>query len=52
MKKIYVKYKILVNGLHTTTSYTIDGFTLKSANFDKNIVIGKYDESRGGAILT
>jgi len=26
MKKVYVKYKILVNGLHTTTPYTIDEF--------------------------
>lgn len=48
MKKIYVKYKILVNGLNTTTPYTIDGFTLKSANFDKSIVIDKYDEKKDG----
>ncbi len=48
MKKIYVKYKILVNGLHTTTPYTIDGFTLKSANFDKSIIIDKYDENKEG----
>ena len=48
MKKVYVKYKILVNGLHTITPYTIDGFTLKSAKFDKSIVIDKYDENKEG----
>lgn len=48
MKKVYVKYKILVNGLHTTTPYTIDGFTLKSSNFDKSILIDTYDENKEG----
>jgi hypothetical protein len=48
MKKIYVKYKILVNGLHTTTPYTIDGFTLKSSTFDKNMFSDKYDENKDG----
>lgn len=48
MKKIYVKYKILVNGLHTTTPYTIDGFTLKSSTFDKNMFNDKYDENKNG----
>lgn len=48
MKKIYVKYKILVNGLHTTTTYTIDGFTLKSSTFDKNMFNNKYDENKDG----
>jgi len=48
MKKIYVKYKILVNGLHTTTPYTIDGFTLKSSMFDKDMFNNKYDENKEG----
>lgn len=48
MKKIYVKYKILVNGLHTITPYTIDGFTLKSSTFDKNMFNDKYDENKDG----
>lgn len=48
MKKIYVKYKILVNGLYTTTPYTIDGFTLKSSTFDKNMFNNKYDENKDG----
>ena len=48
MKKVYVKYKILVNGLHTTTPYIIDGFTLKSSRFDKNMFNDKYDENKDG----
>lgn len=48
MKKVYVKYKILVNGLHTTTPYTIDGFTLKSSSFDKSMFNDKYDENKDG----
>lgn len=48
MKKVYAKYKILVNGLHTTTPYTIDGFTLKSSTFDKNMFNDKYDENKDG----
>lgn len=48
MKKIYVKYKILVNGLHTTTPYTIDGFTLKSSTFDKDMFNNEYDENKEG----
>lgn len=47
-KKIYVKYKILVNGLHTTIPYTIDGFTLKSSTFDKDMFNNKYNENKNG----
>ena len=49
MKKVYVKYKILVNGLHTTTQYSIDGFTLKSSTFDKELFNDhQYDENKEG----
>ena len=29
MKKMYLKYKILVNGLNPIETYTIDGFIMK-----------------------
>lgn len=48
MKKVYVKYKVLVNGLHTTTKYSIDGFTLKSSNFEREIFDYEYDENKEG----
>lgn len=48
MKNIYVKYKILVNGLSTTEEYCIDGFTLKNSAFDKEIFNDKYDEKKQG----
>lgn len=48
MKKIYVKYKILVNGLDTTIPYSIDGFTMKSAKFDKTMFNNKYEVNKEG----
>ena len=48
MKKIYYKYKILVNGLCTITPYSIDGFTLKTAHFDENILEDKYNDNKDG----
>lgn len=48
MKKVCVKYKILVNGLNTTTPYTVDGFTLKNSTFDKDMFNNKYDENKEG----
>lgn len=49
MKIIYVKYKILVNGLATTNKFSIDGFTLKSSNFDKKLFNNeKYNKDKKG----
>jgi len=48
MKKIYIKYKILVNGLSTTTEYNIDGFTLKKSCFEKAMFDIKYNEQKNG----
>ncbi len=48
MKDIFVKYKILVNGLHTEQQYSIDGFTLKNAIFDKELFENKYDKDKKG----
>lgn len=49
MKKIYIRYKILVNGFYVLNSYSIDGFTLKSSSFDKEIFLNEYDENKNGA---
>lgn len=48
MKSIYLKYKILVNGLCTKTNYSIDGFTLKRSKFDIKIFKHKYDVNKKG----
>ena len=48
MKKIYIRYKILVNGFHVLNPYSIDGFTLKSSTFDKDIFSNKYDINKDG----
>jgi len=37
MKKMYIKYKILVNGPSLVETYTLDGFTMKKGNFDDYI---------------
>ena len=43
MKKVYIKYKILVNGLSTKNKFEIDGFELKESRFNKKIFEEKYD---------
>lgn len=42
MKKMFLKYKILVNGLNVVDNYTIDGFTLKKGFFNKELFDQKY----------
>ena len=37
MKKMYIKYKVLVNGLNPKKKYAIDGFTLREGTFEKQI---------------
>ena len=48
MKKAYVKYKILVNGLNIINNCSIDGFTLKTSKFDKKIFEEHYDNKLEG----
>lgn len=48
MKKIFIKYKMLVNGLSTKETYKIDGFTLKTSKFDKEIFDSVYNENKEG----
>lgn len=43
MKKMYLKYKILVNGLNPVGTYTIDGFTMKKGTFEDKIFKMKYN---------
>lgn len=42
MKKMFLKYKMLVNGLNVNGDYTIDGVTLKEGIFDKELFDKKY----------
>lgn len=51
MKKIYVKYKLLVNGLNTADKYNIDGFTLKKATFDKKLFDIDFNHDKAGVDL-
>lgn len=37
MKKMYIKYKILVNGLNPVGAYTLDGFTMKEGTFEEKM---------------
>lgn len=46
MKKIYVKYKILLNGLYSENEYEIDGFILKRACFDKKYFDMNYEKGK------
>lgn len=50
MKKIYVKYKILVNGL-PLKEYDIDGFTLKTSSFEKEFFKSTYNHEKQGIDL-
>lgn len=43
MKKMYIKYKILVNGFNPVEAYTIDGFTIKKGTFEKKMFDMKYN---------
>ena len=54
MKKIYVKYKILVNGLSTEGEFKKDGFTLKTGKLKKDFLLKegkKYNEKIEGLYL-
>ena len=42
MKKIYIKYKILLNGFNPTEECNIDGFNLKRGFFDKSLFDFEY----------
>lgn len=48
---MYLKYKILVNGLKVKGTYNIDGFTLKSGCFEKNMFNGNYDYKNDGMYI-
>ena len=48
---MYLKYKILVNGLNVKGTYNIDGFTLKSGRFEKNMFNGNYDYKNDGMYI-
>lgn len=51
MKKIYIKYKILVNGLNIIGKYNIDGFSLKTSNLEKEVFDIKQEEQEQGVSL-
>lgn len=51
MKKMYIKYKILVNGLNIVETYTLDDFTLKEGTFEKNMFEAKYNQDNMGINL-
>lgn len=42
MKKMFLKYKMIINGLSVVDNYTIDGFTLKKGFFNKKLFNQKY----------
>ncbi len=48
MKKIYVKYKILVNGLNTMDEYEIEKFILKTGNINTKYFDNKHSISENG----
>ena len=48
MKKMFLKYKILVNGLSVVGNYTLDGFTLKEGIFNKKLFDKKYKREEIG----
>lgn len=51
MKKIYVKYKILVNGFCPLNEFKLDGFTLLTSNFDEEIFHKECDPNKEGIDL-
>ena len=46
MKKMFIKYKILVNGLNPIGIYTLDGFTMKKGTFEERMFDMKRSEER------
>lgn len=48
MKKIYVKYKILVNGFCPLDEFKIDGFSLLTSNFEEDIFHYECDPTKDG----
>lgn len=48
MKKIYVKYKILVNGFCPLNDFKIDGFSLLTSNFEEDIFHYECDPTKDG----
>ncbi len=44
MKKMFIKYKILVNGLNPIGIYTLDGFTMKKGTFEERMFDMKYNQ--------
>ena len=50
MKKIYIKYKVLVNGL-PLKEYNVDGFTLKTSKFEEGFFDSKYNVEKSGLDL-
>lgn len=51
MKKMYLKYKILINGLNPIGPYTIDGFTIKEGIFEEKMFDMKYEQDNTGINL-
>lgn len=51
MKKMYLKYKILINGLNPIGPYTIDGFTIKEGVFEEKMFDMKYEQDNTGINL-
>lgn len=51
MKKMYLKYKILVNGFNPVGTYTLDGFTLREGIFEEKMFNMKYKQDKAGINL-
>ena len=51
MKKMFIKYKILVNGLNPIGIYTLDGFTMKKGTFKERMFDMKYNQDNIGINL-
>lgn len=51
MKKMYIKYKILVNGLNPAGTYTLDGFTMKEGTFEEKMFDMRYNKDNIGVNL-
>lgn len=48
---MYLKYKILVNGLSPVGKYTLDGFTMKEGIFEEKLFDMKYNQDNIGINL-
>ena len=51
MKKMFIKYKILVSGLNPIGIYTLDGFTMKKGTFEERMFDMKYNQDNIGINL-